>query len=130
MPSTFTTTVSPNENSVIDVSDYPLWSTTKFEVVDNTLIYPGHDYIENNLRFTLNREPDNDKAATLLKQVSAQDVNKPLVTTLQAEREINTFFRLDSRSVQAQLRASFAELTGQLDDETVFTKLRELRNKW
>jgi hydroxyacylglutathione hydrolase len=97
---------------------------------DNTLIYPGHDYIENNLRFTLNREPDNDKAATLLKQVSAQDVNKPLVTTLQVEREINTFFRLDSRSVQAQLRASFAELTGPLNDETVFTKLRELRNKW
>ena len=96
----------------------------------NTLIYPGHDYIENNLRFTLNREPDNDKAATLLKQVSAQDVNKPLVTTLQVEREINTFFRLDSRSVQAQLRASFAELTGPLNDETVFTKLRGLRNKW
>ncbi len=97
---------------------------------DNTLIYPGHDYIENNLRFTLNREPDNEKAATLLKQVSVQDVNKPLVTTLQVEREINTFFRLDSRSVQAQLRASFAELTGPLNDETVFAKLRELRNKW
>jgi hydroxyacylglutathione hydrolase len=22
-------------------------------------VYPGHDYIENNLRFTLDREPDN-----------------------------------------------------------------------
>ena len=28
----------------------------------STLIYPGHDYIENNLRFTLNREPDNRQA--------------------------------------------------------------------
>ena len=27
----------------------------------STLIYPGHDYIENNLRFTLNREPDNEE---------------------------------------------------------------------
>ena len=26
---------------------------------DNTLIYPGHDYLLNNLAFTLDREPDN-----------------------------------------------------------------------
>ena len=26
---------------------------------EDTLIYPGHDYIENNLAFTLDREPDN-----------------------------------------------------------------------
>ena len=97
---------------------------------EHTLIYPGHDYIENNLRFTLNREPDNAQAAKLLKQVSGQDMNQPLVTTLQTEREINTFFRLDSQSVQAQLRASLADLTGPLDEETVFTKLRELRNSW
>ncbi|HEV8097033.1 MAG TPA: hydroxyacylglutathione hydrolase family protein, partial [Burkholderiales bacterium] len=31
-----------------------------------TRIYPGHDYIENNLRFTLNREPDNARAAEML----------------------------------------------------------------
>jgi hydroxyacylglutathione hydrolase len=97
---------------------------------DNTLIYPGHDYIENNLRFTLNREPDNDKAATLLKQVSAQDVNKPLVTTLQAEREINTFFRLQSPAVIARLRQAFPDLPEQPDARTVFLKLRELRNHW
>jgi len=97
---------------------------------DNTLIYPGHDYIENNLRFTLNREPDNEKAAMLLKQVSGQDVNLPYVSTLQTERDINTFFRLDSQSVKAQLRLAFPDLTSELDEETVFTKLRELRNTW
>ncbi len=31
-----------------------------------TLIYPGHDYIANNLRFTLDREPDNAKAKAML----------------------------------------------------------------
>jgi len=97
---------------------------------DNTLIYPGHDYIENNLRFTLSREPDNEKAATLLQQVSGQDVNNPLVTSMQTEREINTFCRLDSVSVKAQLRVSFPELDAELDEKTVFTKLRELRNDW
>ena len=29
---------------------------------DDTQVYPGHDYIENNLRFTLAREPDNTAA--------------------------------------------------------------------
>ena len=41
--SNFATTVSAKENGVIDISDYPSWSTTKFEVVDNTVIYPRKD---------------------------------------------------------------------------------------
>lgn len=97
---------------------------------ENTRIYPGHDYIENNLRFTLNREPDNTAAQTLLSEVSGQDMASPLVTTLAQEREVNTFFRLNQASVVAQLRASFPELPAQPDEETVFTKLRELRNSW
>jgi hypothetical protein len=32
---------------------------------DQTLIYPGHDYILNNLNFTLDREPNNERAKTL-----------------------------------------------------------------
>lgn len=95
-----------------------------------TLIYPGHDYIENNLKFTLRREPDNVLASDLLKTVTGQDVNQAHVTTLQTEREINTFFRLDKATVKAQLRVDFPELTGDLNEETVFTKLRELRNAW
>jgi hypothetical protein len=39
----FITTVSPKENGVIDISDYSSWTTTKFEVVDNTIIYPRKD---------------------------------------------------------------------------------------
>ena len=97
---------------------------------DDTLIYPGHDYIENNLRFTLDREPDNQVAATLLAQVSGQDPSRAYVSTLRTERQVNTFFRLDSQTVKAQLQQAFADLPGDMDDETVFTKLRELRNKW
>ena len=37
---------------------------------DDTRVYPGHDYIENNLRFTLAREPDNAAAKALLPEVS------------------------------------------------------------
>jgi hypothetical protein len=49
LPSTFTTTVSAKENSVVDVSEYSSWNTTKFEVVDNTLIYPRKDIDFNDL---------------------------------------------------------------------------------
>jgi hydroxyacylglutathione hydrolase len=97
---------------------------------ENTLIYPGHDYIVNNLGFTLDREPDNARAKALLPQMKQQDPGKPLVTTLKLEREINTFFRLTSPSVIARLREAFPDLPDQPDPKTVFVKLRELRNKW
>jgi len=96
----------------------------------NTLIYPGHDYIENNLRFTLNREPNNSAALALLAQVSAQDMNHAYVSTLSVEHEVNTFFRLGSQQVVAELRKSFPDLSDQPNELTVFTKLRELRNSW
>jgi hydroxyacylglutathione hydrolase len=97
---------------------------------ENTQIYPGHDYIENNLRFTLNREPDNEAAKAMLAELAGQDPGAAYVSTLKVEREINTFFRLTSPSVIAKLRESFPDLPDNPDPETVFVKLRELRNKW
>jgi hydroxyacylglutathione hydrolase len=97
---------------------------------EETLIYPGHDYIARNLAFTLDREPDNAKAKAMLPAMEKQDPAKPLVTTLRLEREINTFFRLTSPSVIARLRKAFPDLLDKPDPKTVFLKLRELRNKW
>ena len=96
----------------------------------DTQVYPGHDYIENNLRFTLDREPDNERAREMLDRVSGQDPNRPYVSTLAVEGEINTFFRLRSPTVIARLRESFPDLPDDLDPRTVFLKLRELRNRW
>ena len=95
-----------------------------------TRIYPGHDYIANNLRFTLDREPDNARARALLERVADQDPAQPLVTTLALEKEINAFFRLHSPSVIARLREAFPELPENPDPKTVFLKLRALRNRW
>ncbi len=97
---------------------------------DTTRIYPGHDYIGNNLQFTLDREPDNRRAAELLQEVSDQDPDAALVSTLALEKEINTFFRLHSPSVIARLHEAFPDLPEQPDAKTVFLKLRELRNRW
>ncbi len=97
---------------------------------DDTLIYPGHDYIANNLRFTLDREPDNGRATELLAAVGDQDPNRAMVSTLALEKEINTFFRLHNPTVIARLRQAFPDLPDEPDPKTVFVKLRELRNSW
>jgi hydroxyacylglutathione hydrolase len=109
---------------------YNTFSQQLANLPENTLIYPGHDYIANNLRFTLNREPDNAKAKEMLPDMERQDTNRALVTTLALEREINTFFRLSNPSVIAKLREAFPDLPENPDQRTVFLKLRELRNKW
>ena len=96
----------------------------------DTQVYPGHDYIENNLRFTLDREPGNADAAALLPDVTGQDPATARVTTLDEEKRINTFLRLQSPGVVEALRRSFPDLPEQPDARTVFVKLRELRNRW
>ncbi|WP_417513095.1 hydroxyacylglutathione hydrolase [Minwuia sp.] len=97
---------------------------------DDTLLYPGHDYIINNLEFTLDREPDNEKARKLLAEIKDQDPSKAMLTTIGQEREVNTFFRLRSPSVIAALREKFPDLPKDPTPRDVFLKLRELRNSW
>ncbi|MBM3345140.1 MAG: hydroxyacylglutathione hydrolase [Betaproteobacteria bacterium] len=97
---------------------------------EDTLVYPGHDYIENNLRFTLDREPSNAAATALLPRVAGHDPATSIVTTLREEKQFNTFFRLGSPGVIAALRERFPGLPAQPDAKTVFIKLRELRNSW
>ena len=109
---------------------YETFSEQLAKLPDNTLIYPGHDYIENNLRFTLNREPDNKGAQAMLERTKGQDLNRAYVSTLGVEREINTFFRLTSPTVIAKLREAFPDLPEKPDRRTVFLRLRELRNRW
>ncbi len=97
---------------------------------DDTLIYPGHDYLVNNLQFTMDREPDNATAQKMLANYENQDPADALVTTLAQEREVNTFFRLDNPTVIARLQEQFAEIGDNPDPRAVFLKLRELRNIW
>ena len=97
---------------------------------DETLIYPGHDYIANNLEFTLDREPDNARARSMLDDIKDQDLDQAFVTTLAMEKEINTFFRLHSASVIDRLRDAYPDLSADPSAQEVFVKLRELRNSW
>ena len=99
-------------------------------LADDTLIYPGHDYLLNNLAFTLDREPDNEVAQRMIRDYQNQDPGNALVTSMAQERDINTFFRLQSPTVVAKLAEEFPELGDSPDARAVFLKLRELRNSW
>ena len=109
---------------------YDTFATQLASLPDATQVFPGHDYIANNLSFTLDREPDNAKAKSLLASVENQDPDKAMVSTLGLEKEINTFFRLHSPSVIARLRETFPDLSDDPSPREVFVKLRELRNAW
>jgi len=96
----------------------------------DTRVFPGHDYLANNLAFTLDREPDNERASAMLAEHGERDPEDALVTTLDDEHEINTFFRLESESVIEHLRERFPDLPARPAPRDVFLKLRELRNAW
>jgi hydroxyacylglutathione hydrolase len=109
---------------------YETFASQVHRLDDSTLVYPGHDYLANNLRFTLDREPDNKVAEELLGKYADQDPANALVTTVGDERNINTFFRLDSKAVIERLREAFPSMSKTPDPREVFLRLRELRNKW
>lgn len=92
---------------------------------DDVLVYPGHEYLENNLRFTLSVEPDNRDAQSWLQR--AMDSNpelEPIVTTIGDERLFNSFFRLNSAAIRQQLNCQSAS------EEEVFIALRSRRDSW
>jgi len=92
-------------------------------VQDGATLYPGHDYIETNLKFSIDREPGNIEAKellTLVKQVGGTSVE----TDMGKEKEINVFLRLDSDEVIKNLNE---ETTC---EKEVFLALRRLRDKW
>jgi hypothetical protein len=54
--SSFTTTVAPTSERIIDLADYTSFASTKFEVVDNTLIYPTKNIDFNELAIVYHLE--------------------------------------------------------------------------
>ena len=109
---------------------YETFATQLSKLPDSTRLYPGHEYLSNNLRFTLDREPGNQDAAALLKDIDGLKGQDIPVTTLSQEKRVNTFFRLQNPDIIARLRERFPELGETPDAKAVFVKLRELRNSW
>ena len=77
-----------------------------FPTSDDVRIFPGHDYIENNLEFTLDREPDNMTALSLRDKFKNGLDAESFVSDIGLERQINVFFRLNENKVREGLASS------------------------
>jgi hydroxyacylglutathione hydrolase len=112
------------------VALYETFATRLQNLPDATRVYPGHDYLVNNLGFTLSREPGNAVARALKDQLAGTAPLQLPLTTLGEEKRFNTFFRLGNREIIAGLREHFPELPAEPAPREVFVALRALRNKW
>jgi hydroxyacylglutathione hydrolase len=95
-----------------------------------TKIYPGHDYLMNNLRFTQHVEPGNPTAGAWLERCKPLAPEDMPVLTLADELTVNSFFRLSEPRLREGLRQRVAELGAGASEREVFLRLRELRNSW
>ena len=109
---------------------YTTFESQLTRLPNTTRLYPGHDYLLNNLGFTLDREPGNARARAMHERLRNQNPANAYVTTLAEEQAINTFFRLDQPEIVERLAIEYPELGDRPGRKAVFLKLRELRNRW
>jgi hydroxyacylglutathione hydrolase len=113
---------------------YETFTDCVAKLPDATRVYPGHEYLERNLGFTLDREPSNPAARTLAQRISAAGAAlsgaQAPVLNLGEEKQLNVFLRLEQPEIAAVLQRGGAELGAKPTPRALFLALRELRNRW
>ena len=91
---------------------------------DDTLVYPGHDYTEENYDFALTIEPNNPAVKLRLDEIKqAQRQSFPTVpSTILQEKTTNVFLRAHTAEIKAALNMPNAT------DAEIFTELRSRKN--
>ena len=72
---------------------------------DDTLVYPGHNYTEENYEFALTIEPDNNTVKNCLQEIKSwQKLGKPILPSrIDQEKTTNIFLRADSAEIKEAL---------------------------
>ena len=91
---------------------------------DNTLVYPGHDYTEENYEFALTIEPENKAIQKLLAEIRKKEKQgKPAVpSTIAWEKQTNVFLRANTPEIKIALNLP------ETSDAKVFAELRKRKN--
>ena len=98
-----------------------MWSSLQklAGLADNTLVYPGHNYTEENYEFALTIEPENKTIQKLLEDIrKKQRQGKPTVpSTIGQEKQTNVFLRANNPEIKTAINMpktsnaeAFAEL--------------------
>lgn len=100
-----------------------------------TLVYCGHEYTLNNLRFAITVEPDNEKVARRLKETEKlrlpdhpQTPQPTVPSTMQVELETNPFLRTHVKTLQQKVEQYAGRALA--DEIEVFGSLREMKNQF
>ncbi len=99
------------------------------QLPDETLLYCGHEYTENNLLFAASLEPEHPAVLRKLEQVRRlRAQGEPSVpTTLGEERAYNPFLRVHEASLQHAVRTRRPEVAGPV---ATLAALRALKDVW
>lgn len=102
----------------------------QFETLDdNVLLYPGHDYLLNNLKFSLSLEAENQQAQAWLEKAELyHEKGEFCQCSIGDEKTYNLFMRRDSKNLLQNLKENHS--LNSTEDKQVFLKLRELRDQW
>ena len=95
---------------------------------DDTKVFCGHEYTENNLRFAMTLEPKNRKLVSRFERVqSLRARGMPTVpATMEEEKQTNPFLRWASAEIQANLKTSARAPSS--DPVSVFAQVRKLKD--
>ncbi len=98
---------------------------------DETVLYPGHDYILRNLLFAKSCEPENPDIEEALRWVKGVSTEQGVGWTLGQEKKVNPFLRLNSMEIRQKLLSQEMKLDSSLEIEReLFKKIRRLRDDW
>ena len=94
------------------------------QLPDETLVYPGHDYTEENYEFALTITPDSDELQTRLAEATAlqQRTGHTAPSTIRQEKQTNLFLRADQPELARALHMPGAE------PASVFAALRRRKD--
>ena len=111
---------------VFEGNPQQMWSSLSklMKLPPETQIYCGHEYTQNNARFALTIEPENDALQARVKEIDAlRAKDQPTVpTTIARELETNPFLRPQSAAIQARL-----DMQGR-DDWEIFAEVRRRKD--
>ena len=97
---------------------------------DDTQLYFGHEYTENNLRFAQTLEPNNEAIQSQLTQKrrvrSEGKWSTPSI--LRSERKINPFLRCHDQTFQKVVSQKHPDIN--LDPVSIFTVIRNLKDQF
>jgi hydroxyacylglutathione hydrolase len=95
---------------------------------DDTLVYCGHEYTENNLKFAMTLEPDNRDVTSRYERVRAARARgaSTVPSTMAEEKQTNPFLRWESKELQKTVTAGSPDVP--LDPVSIFARVRKMKD--